>query len=212
MTFVSLAKSAFQRRKTDDKANQSMHTFVRKQFIRAIILSTLLGVGWGIGLLATEAIYKDTRIVRDIIAAVFVLVTAFHGVLIFIMHCLRSKEVLLLWKQWFYGIARKDFTSTTTGTFDLSSKKRVVKEKKFNKNHSKADDVLSMMNSSYESSLKYSKDGQDSVSTLQRQVTDYQKKETGFTNIYEEPDDINKDKEIAITLQDDSRPDQQTYT
>ena len=202
MTFVSLAKSAFQRRKTDDKANQSMHTFVRKQFIRAIILSTLLGVGWGIGLLATEAIYKDTRIVRDIIAAVFVLVTAFHGVLIFIMHCLRSKEVLLLWKQWFYGIAKKDFTSTTTGTFDLSSKKRVVKEKKFNKNHNKANDVQSI-SYCYESSLKYSKDGQDSVSTLQL-VTDYQIKETGFTN--------NEDKEIAITLQDDSRPDQQTYT
>ena len=224
ITFASLAKTAFRRRKVDDLTDQPIHTFVRKQLIRAVILSSLLGVGWGIGLFASQSLHSNS-VSRDIISGVFVLVTAFHGILILIMHCLRSKDVLFLWKQWFYGIIRREISNnTTTGTFDLSSKKK-MKEKKFKKKFAKPDGILIIENSSYESSLKFSRgisdqpddilmvensDFQSSLkfsrgisdpaddSTLLRQVTMHKKNaETQFSSVY--GDQHNNDYEIVVS-------------
>ena len=74
-------------------------------------MSILLGLGWGIGLLATQDIHTN-KTVRDLFAALFVIITAFHGLFIFIMHCLRSKEVRNTWKGWFVSDTSKDFTSS----------------------------------------------------------------------------------------------------
>ena len=71
----------------------------------------LFGLGWGIGLFATQDIHTN-KTVQDILAALFVVFTTFHGLVIFIMHCLRSKEVRNTWKRCFSqftesGLSRK---------------------------------------------------------------------------------------------------------
>ena len=66
-------------------------------------LSSLFGLGWGIGLLATQDIYSN-KAAHNTVAALFILATTFHGVLVFIMHCLRSEKIKKVWKKWFFGV------------------------------------------------------------------------------------------------------------
>ena len=107
---VSLLKKNFQSIiKTKDNNNIK---FVRQQLTITVTLSIFLGLGWGIGLLATQDIHTN-KTVRDLFAALFVIITAFHGLFTFIMHCLRSKEIRNTWN---------DVTSTA---FFTKNKKRV---------------------------------------------------------------------------------------
>ena len=116
---VSLLRKTLQ---SDIKTkNNNNITFVRQQLIITVTLSILLGLGWGIGLLATQDIHTN-KTVRDLFAALFVIITAFHGLFIFIMHCLRSKEVRNTWKRWFYGATGKDFNELTSGFFTKQRK------------------------------------------------------------------------------------------
>ena len=81
----------------------------------------MFGLGWGIGLLATQDIHIN-KTVRDLFAALFVIITAFHNLLIFIMRCLHSKEVRNTWKRRFYGATGKDFNTFTLSAISISSK------------------------------------------------------------------------------------------
>ncbi|XP_019850052.1 PREDICTED: hemicentin-1-like isoform X1 [Amphimedon queenslandica] len=92
-------------------------SFFKQQLIIAITLSILFGLGWGLGLLVTQEIYSN-KTVRDLFAALFVLLTAFHGFFIFIMHCLRSKDVRKVWKKAFFGVTGRDFTEFSSSTFN----------------------------------------------------------------------------------------------
>ena len=119
---VSLLRKNFQTDiKTKDKNNI---TFVRQQVIITVTLSILLGLGWGIGLLATQDIHTN-KTVRDLFAALFVIITAFHGLFIFIMHCLCSKEIRNTWKVWFFGVSGKDFNELASSAFFTKQKKGV---------------------------------------------------------------------------------------
>lgn len=97
--------------------NNKTSTYIRHQIVVAIALSTLFGIGWGIGLFATSNAYKQ-KAVRDLFAALFVILTAFHGFFIFLMHCVRSTDVRKQWKRWLYRATGRnvlDFTSVTAG-------------------------------------------------------------------------------------------------
>ena len=119
---VSLLRKNFQ---SDIKRkNKKNITFVHQQLIITVTLSILLGLGWGIGLLATQDIHTN-KTIRDLFAALFVITTAFHGLFIFIMHCLRSKEVRNTWKRWFFGVTGKDFNELTSSAFFSKQKKHV---------------------------------------------------------------------------------------
>ena len=114
---VTLLRKSCKSDLKDVKKKQENISFVRQQLIIVTTLSVLFGLGWGIGLFATQDVHNN-KIVRDLFAALFVIVTAFHGLFIFIMHCLRSKDVRSVWKHWFYGATGKefsDFTSSTVG-------------------------------------------------------------------------------------------------
>lgn len=87
----------------------------RQQFIIAVMLSVLFGIGWGIGLLATEEL--GSIVIRDLFASLFVISTGFHGLLIFILHGMRSKEARKEWRTWFFKATRKDFSDFTSSTF-----------------------------------------------------------------------------------------------
>ena len=71
----------------------------------AITLSILFGLGWGIGLPATQALH--TAAIRDTFSVLFILLTAFQGLLIFIMRCARSSEVVKQWKKWLSCVMTK---------------------------------------------------------------------------------------------------------
>ena len=78
---------------------------VRQQFRNAIVLSLLFGLGWALGLPATEGV--DSTSARTAIQVLFIIVTAFQGLYIFIMQCLtgcNAVEVKKEWKRWFYLI------------------------------------------------------------------------------------------------------------
>ena len=85
-------------RRVNFKKKTRPNTFLKQQLIIVITLSTLFGLGWGLGLLVTESIYNN-KTVRDVIAALFVICTAFHGLFIFLMYCLRSKDARSVWKN-----------------------------------------------------------------------------------------------------------------
>ena len=112
---VTLLRKSCKSDLKDVKKKQGNISFVRKQLIIVTTLSVLFGLGWGIGLFATQDIHNN-KIVRDLFAALFVIVTAFHGLFIFIMHCLRSKDVQSVWKHWFYGATGKEFSEFTSST------------------------------------------------------------------------------------------------
>ena len=97
--------------------------FVCKQLIRAVILSILFGLGWD-----TQDIHTN-KMERDLFVALFVIITAFHGLFIFIMQCLRSKEVNNTWKQWFFYVLGKDFNELTI--FATKHNKPVVRVTNF---------------------------------------------------------------------------------
>ena len=115
---VSLLRKHFNSRKDVKKENIKNVSFVRQQLIIVATLSVLFGLGWGLGLLATQSAYDaDTKGIRDLFASLFVILTSFHGLFIFIMHCLRSPDVRKVWKFWFHKTTGKDFTELSSAAY-----------------------------------------------------------------------------------------------
>ena len=129
--FVSLIQKSFQSslKNVNSKNDKSKKSFVRQQLIIVTTLSILFGLGWGIGLLATRDIHTN-KTVRNLFAALFVIITAFHGLLIFIMHCLRSKEVRNTWKRCIFGVTGKDI-SEFSSLFSLKHQRKVQTSSRF---------------------------------------------------------------------------------
>ena len=75
----------------------------KKAFI-VIGLATVLGLGWGFGLLATSSDLKAVTLVFQIIFSIFV---GCQGLLLFILHGLQSAEARKEWKLWFSKISSK---------------------------------------------------------------------------------------------------------
>ena len=98
-----------------DSQSQKSGVSPRQQFMIAIMLSVLFGIGWGIGLLATEEL--GSKAARDFFASLFVIITSFHGVLIFVLHCVRSKDARKEWRKWFFKATKKEFSDFTSSTF-----------------------------------------------------------------------------------------------
>ena len=119
---ISLLRKKFQ---SNIKSKNNFNIkFVREQLFVAVALSVMFGLGWGIGLLATQDIHTN-KTVRDLFAALFVIITAFHGLFIFIMHCLRSKEVKNVWIRWFFNVSGKNFNELTAFVFTTKRNKSV---------------------------------------------------------------------------------------
>ena len=116
---VSLLRKIFSSRLKDVKTKKDTisKSIFKQQFIIAITLSILFGLGWGLGLLVTEDIYTN-KTVRDLFASLFVILTAFHGLFIFIMHCLRNKDARNVWNKAFFGVTGREFTEFSSSTFN----------------------------------------------------------------------------------------------
>ena len=116
---ASLLRKIFSSRLKDVKTKKDVKSksIFKQQFIIAITLSILFGLGWGLGLLVTGDIYTN-KTVRDLFASMFVILTAFHGLFIFIMHCLRSKDARNVWNKAFFGVTGREFTEFSSSTFN----------------------------------------------------------------------------------------------
>ena len=99
---------------------------VKQNLIAAIMLSVLFGLGWGIGLFATNGI--STVALRDLFTVLFILCTAFQGVMVFCLQTLRSKEVRKTWKRFFFRATGQKYidneaTSSSTGALYRRNRK-----------------------------------------------------------------------------------------
>ena len=77
-------------------------THILQQFRNAIALSLLFGIGWALGLPATEGI--DNAAVRTTFQVLFIIATAFQGLFIFLIQCLTGNnavEAKKEWQRWF---------------------------------------------------------------------------------------------------------------
>ena len=98
--FVIIFVSLLRKKATKETSKNSSTTKLKQNFIIALTLSLLFGLGWGFGLVATTRI--PVKEISYTLQTIFVLLTCFQGLLIFIMHCVRSKEANKQWKSWVY--------------------------------------------------------------------------------------------------------------
>ena len=82
------------------KEKSSKETFrkLKENFMIALGLSLLFGIGWAVGLLASSDLPSAVRYPAE---WVFTLTTAFLGVYLFVLYVLRYPEAHRLWKRWF---------------------------------------------------------------------------------------------------------------
>ena len=88
---------------------------LKENFMIALGLSLLFGMGWAVGLLASSDLPDAVRYPAE---WVFTLTTAFLGVYLFVLYVLRSQDARKLWKRWLCCQSKKkrgvSFSSTNT--------------------------------------------------------------------------------------------------
>ena len=139
--FIIIMASICKHTKGADHKKGSNVDSIKKNIIIALTLATIFGLGWGIGLVATSGI--PIRKITFTFEILFSLLVGFQGVLIFLLHGIRNKDVRNLWKQCFARIGGKSLldnilsmtktssagpqslrsTNSMSGTMSLSQKK-----------------------------------------------------------------------------------------
>ena len=138
----------------EDKKNRVK---TKQQLIAAATLSVLFGLGWGIGLLATEGVRVSA--LRDFFSAIFIICTAFQGVMVFCLQTLRSKQVRSTWARWFHMATGREISGLTSSAnvSQIWRNRRSRKHSNFDSNAGQRDSYT-LKSNDYE------------VSTLQRNV------------------------------------------
>ena len=84
----------------NETGNRSLKASYKRQAVMLITLSILFGLGWGIGLAATNSL--EVQWLRYGFQIVFITLTAFQGLFVFILYGLRLQQIRKVWKKWFY--------------------------------------------------------------------------------------------------------------
>ena len=100
----------------NETGNQSLRASKKSQAVMLITLSILFGLGWGIGLLGTNSL--EVQWLRYGFQIVFIMLTAFQGLFIFILYGLRLQQIRKVWKKWFYIITNQHVKAAQ---YDISS-------------------------------------------------------------------------------------------
>ncbi len=175
--------------------SQKKRSEMKQQFVIAITLSLLFGLGWGIGLPATQNL-QNTIEIRDTFASLFVLLTSFQGFFIFFMHCLRSADIRKQWKIWFKITTRQDYSETSTSgtsssirqkkrasvdTASTTAEKQSAKYKYIKKTSKKNLESTTSVGDEF-SFTNENNDDAGGISTLQWNVDRYNKKTAAEPN------------------------------
>ena len=93
---------------------------LKENFMIALGLSLLFGMGWAIGLLATSDLPPGVRYPAE---WVFTLTTAFLGVYLFILYVVRSHEARKFWRKWICPCVKEKEGAPSTSTNNPSGKR-----------------------------------------------------------------------------------------
>ena len=74
---------------------------VTRQLFIAMVLSLLFGLGWAFGLIGSSSLPSGVSITGQYIFSIFI---GFQGVLILLLHAVRSADAREEWKRWWYRI------------------------------------------------------------------------------------------------------------
>ena len=117
MIMAQLLRKKCHKKFSESYSDETGMTF-KQQLLIAVTLSILFGLGWGFGLFVSATIFTSAAI-RNIFSVIFILLTSFQGLFIFIMHCLRSAEVRKEWQRWIFritGVKRFEPPSSMTNS------------------------------------------------------------------------------------------------
>ena len=97
--------------------NTDTRKLFKRNFIIAVGLAIVFGLGWGLGLTATSSSVEGLTLAFQIIFTIFV---ALQGVLIFAFHGIRNKDAKQLWKDWFSTILTKSSRAYSVSRYGQS--------------------------------------------------------------------------------------------
>lgn len=97
--------------------NTDTRKLFKRNFIIAVGLAIVFGLGWGLGLTATSSSVEGLTLAFQIIFTIFV---ALQGVLIFAFHGIRNKDAKQLWKDWFSTIRTKSSRAYSVSRYGRS--------------------------------------------------------------------------------------------
>ena len=116
--FVIIMASICKHTKGADHKKGHKVDSIKKNVVIALTLATIFGLGWGIGLAATSGPVRELTLTFQILFSILV---GLQGVLIFMLHGVRNKDVRNLWKQCFARIGGKSLLSNIFSTTKTSS-------------------------------------------------------------------------------------------
>ena len=118
LILISICKHTRSVSKLKEKSKAEKVRDIRNNFIIAMSLAVVLGLGWGSGLLATSSDLLEVTVLFQVIFSIFV---GMQGVLIFFLHGVRNNDARELWKRCLTAVTRKSHptylvTSDKTGS------------------------------------------------------------------------------------------------
>ena len=112
--FSVITASLLKRRCTRSKAtSDSRSKLYRENFIIAVSLATVFGLGWGFGLLVTSYPVDEVTYTFQVLFSIFV---GAQGPLLFILHGIRNADARAVWKDW-----ATSFSSSATRLRSMAS-------------------------------------------------------------------------------------------
>ena len=121
--FASLVKKSHQsNNRSDESGGNKNYQLVKQQFIAALSLAVLFGLGWGFGFLSTGA-FQSVEYIRRTMEILFIFFTSFQGLFVFLFQCVYSKAVRDVWVGWFSRVVLKRARTRRASNFTSTSSK-----------------------------------------------------------------------------------------
>ena len=98
----------------------NVKSVIAKHLLIAVVLSLLFGLGWAFGLIGTSSLPQEAYTPAQYIFSIFM---GIQGVLIFILHTVRSQEAREEWKKWWYTVTcrRNSYELKRRASFTVTS-------------------------------------------------------------------------------------------
>lgn len=108
---ISLLKKSA-KNKFNEAKKKNRKAEVKKQCRVAFTVSVLFGLGWGFGVLASQAI--GVTAIRIMFNSVFTIFTVFQGFFIFLLYVVLSPNARAIWKRWILRKEEKSSEATSS--------------------------------------------------------------------------------------------------